>query len=263
MRIATWNINSVRIRLELLTNFVNNYNPDIICLQEIKCADDLFPYDAVKKMGYEYIYVRGEKSYNGVAILSRLPLTLLPHQNWAGKTDSRHIAAMLGDGTVIHNFYVPAGGDTPDPDENEKFKHKLDFLDELTRWFADKKGTDDKMILLGDLNIARLPEDVWSHKQLLKIVSYTPIEREKLENMRASCDWLDAVRHARPVPEILYSWWSYRSRDWRLNNRGRRLDHIWVSNNLKTNVQSVEIATEMRGAEKPSDHVPILLDLAI
>lgn len=260
MRIATWNINSVRLRINRVADLAKANNPDVICLQETKVVDDLFPLEAVQEMGYPHVAISGMKGYNGVAILSKLPLKDIQRQEWCGKTDCRHIAATLPGGIELHNFYIPAGGDEPDREKNDKFGHKLDFLDEMTEWFPANRTTRKKMVLVGDLNIAPLETDVWSHKQLLKVVSHTPIEVEKLGNVQGTLDWVDAVRHFIPESEQLFSWWSYRARDWDTSNRGRRLDHVWVTPPLKKTLKGATVLRDARGGEKPSDHVPVMVD---
>lgn len=261
MRIATWNINSVRIRLENLHRFIQAENPDVLCLQEIKVQDAYFPKEAIQAMGYHHVLFHGMKSYNGVAIFSRQPFQIQDPQNWCKKSDCRHAQVVLQGDIELHNFYVPAGGDIPDPKENPKFEHKLKFVDEVTGWFQ-KRGTKGKTIILGDLNIAPLEQDVWSHRQLLKVVSHTPIEVEKLLAWQKAGDFVDALRHFVDEKEKLYSWWSYRSPDWRKNDRGRRLDHIWVSQALKPSLKSGKILCDMRGWKSASDHVPVLIELA-
>ncbi|MBL4618646.1 MAG: exodeoxyribonuclease III [Marinicaulis sp.] len=265
MKITTWNINSVRLRIDQVTRFLKDEAPDVLCLQEIKCVDDSFPSKAFHKAGYEHLAVAGQKGYHGVAIASRLPLMKIEKRKFCGNDDCRHIAASLPGGVRVHNFYVPAGGDEPDPKKNEKFAHKLDFLDEVTAWFSEL-GPRAKTVLVGDLNVAPCEHDVWSHKQLLKIVSHTPIEVEKLAAVQASHKWFDVARELIPEPEKLYTWWSYRAKDWRASNRGRRLDHIWVSPALKRAALSggrdaYKIHDDVRGWERPSDHAPVTLKL--
>ncbi|MCT6855943.1 MAG: exodeoxyribonuclease III [Bombella apis] len=265
MRLITWNINSLRLRLPLLTRLSEEYAPDVICLQETKVPDPLYPQEALTALGYPHQLYRGMKSYNGVTILSRIPLEpALSHApDWCGKMDCRHVAARLhtDSGPVnLHNFYVPAGGDIPDPDENEKFAHKLAFLEEAKEWFT--AHPPKRSILVGDLNIAPLEHDVWSHKQLLKIVSHTPIETSGL------LDWMhtgfeDAMRTAIPEPEKLYTWWSYRNRDWKKSNRGRRLDHIWATPDILPNMQKFTVLSALRDWESPSDHAPVVMDITL
>lgn len=263
MRIATWNINSVRLRLGLIERLVDQTQPDILCFQETKVVDDLFPAEAFKTMGYTHQHFHGMKSYNGVAILSRLPLSNPQVKHWQGKEDRRHLFATLDNGTEVHCVYVPAGGDIPDPVENPKFAHKLGFLDEMTAWWHEQKKAGKKQIIVGDMNIAPLENDVWSHKQLLDVVSHTPIEVKKLNALQKANDWVDAVRHFVPPEEKLYSWWSYRAADWDVSNRGRRLDHIWVTPPLAPALHSMQILRDARGWEpKPSDHVPVIVDMA-
>jgi len=262
MRIATWNINSIRARLPLLQKLVETEQPDIVCLQETKVADEMFPADFVTALGYPHLQICGMKGYNGVAILSRIPVAPSLRQDWCARGDARHLAVALPDGTELHNFYVPAGGDVPDPAANDKFAHKLNFLDEVTAWFPSQRQGDRRMVLVGDLNIAPLETDVWSHKQLLTVVSHTPVEVEKLDALQRSVGWIDAVRHFIPPEERLYSWWSYRARDWSESDRGRRLDHVWVTPPLQPKLASARVLREARGWDKASDHVPIIVDLA-
>ncbi len=258
MRIATWNINSVRLRLPQVLRVLRDFNLDVLCLQETKTQDNTFPANEIAEAGWRYQSVRGEKSYNGVAILSRLPIKESSFQDWLGKGDSRHIAAKIN-GIEIHNIYLPAGGDIPDRNENIKFGHKLDFISAVTKFFEQNKPTSS--VLLGDLNVAPLAKDVWSTNQLKNVVSHTDIERKNLISMQEKGGWVDVVRSFFGADEKLYSWWSYRARDYLTSNRGRRLDHIWTTSDLATYVKKVEIHVKTRGWEKPSDHVPISLEL--
>ena len=258
MKIATWNINSIRLRIQLVTKFLKEHDIDVLCLQETKTQDEKFPVQAIAEAGWPNIAMRGEKSYNGVAILSRLPLTNISHLNWTGRTDCRHISAVVK-GLTLHNFYIPAGGDEPDIDKNPKFSHKLKFIAEMTKHFSQQQPS--RSILVGDLNIAPLAEDVCSTRQLRNTVSHTAIERENLLALVEQGGWTDSVRAHFGPKEVLFSWWSYRARDWVASNRGRRLDHILVSRDLASKVEAVTIESAMRGAEKPSDHVPLTITL--
>jgi exodeoxyribonuclease-3 len=261
LRVATWNVNSVRLRLPGLARLAADRAPDVICLQETKVADELFPRDFFADLDYPHQAVYGQKGYHGVAIVSRLPFEKVARRAWCGKADARHLHVRLPGPLLLHNFYVPSGGDVPDADENPKFAHKLGFIDEVAAWFRNRRQPARQM-LVGDLNVAPLETDVWSHKQLLKVVSHTPVEVEALARLAASRGWVDAVRHFVPPEQRLYTWWSYRARDWQAADRGRRLDHIWVSPKLAPALAGAEVLRAARGWPAPSDHVPVIVDLA-
>ena len=262
MRVVTWNVNSVRLRLDLIDRMVSVLDPDYVCLQEIKVATESFPSDAISEIGFPHQAVRGMKGYNGVAILSRTPIGNSIGRDWCGREDARHVAATVAEDIELHNFYVPAGGDEPDPEINHKFAHKLAFLAEAASWSGELPPLG-KQILVGDLNIAPLKTDVWSHRQLLKVVSHTPVEVDGLAKWREAYGWVDAVRLAIPAEEKLFSWWSYRNRTWPGSNRGRRLDHIWVSPALVNCVSAAGILAEARGWDNPSDHAPVWADFSV
>ena len=252
--LATWNINSVRLRASLVQRLMTEAMPDILCLQECKTPVDLFPSEGFAALGYRHLVARGQKGYNGVAILSRLPLADAGSVDFASLGHARHVAARLENGIVIHNVYVPAGGDIPDRTENEKFGQKLDFLTEMRDAFhADAPR---RAILVGDLNIAPREDDVWSHKQLLKIVSHTPIEVAHLRDTQDAGAWVDITRQDIPSGP-LFSWWSYRAADWDAADKGRRLDHVWATPDIATAAHSSKILRPIRGWEQPSDHVPV------
>ncbi|MCC6779034.1 MAG: exodeoxyribonuclease III [Hyphomicrobiales bacterium] len=263
LTVTTWNINSVRLRIDSVAKFLKAARPDVLCLQETKCPDDRFPHKRFKRLGYEHIAINGQKGYHGVAVISRLPLERFEVQSFCGKSDCRHLAAVLGeraglrDPITLHNFYVPAGGDIPDPTVNPRFAHKLAFLDEMRAHVMLRCGRDARAILLGDLNVAPLEHDVWSHKQMLRVVSHTPVECEKLLAAQTAGGWVDAMRLRVPEPTKLYTWWSYRSPDWQSANKGRRLDHIWVAPTLGDRISGIDILKSSRGWTRPSDHVPV------
>ena len=265
MRLATWNINSVRLRIASVARFLTEHEPDVLCLQETKCRDAEFPLAELHKLGYAHIAINGQKGYHGVAIIARAPFTAINRKPFCDKGDARHISATFGAGAAavtIHNFYVPAGGDEPDPAINPKFAHKLAFLDEMADWMAADAIAGGRAALVGDLNIAPLEQDVWNHKALLTVVSHTPVEIERLARVQAAGPWVDAMRARVPAQEKLYTWWSYRSPDWATANKGRRLDHIWLSAALAPRLGALTVARETRGWERPSDHVPVIIDLA-
>ena len=261
LRVATWNVNSIRRRLVGLARLANEFKPDVMCLQETKVEDANFPAAAMTALGYQHQIIYGQKSYHGVAICSRVALSEGTRRVWSGKSEARHAYCRLEPNIELHNFYVPAGGDEPNPKNNEKFGHKLSFLKEMASWFAERRG--HQAILVGDLNVAPLENDVWSHKSLLRVVSHTPIEVAALGKIMTEGCWVDAVRHFTPATEKLFSWWSYRARDWSSSNRGRRLDHIWVTPPLLPTLQSAWVVRNARGWTSPSDHAPVLLDLDV
>jgi exodeoxyribonuclease-3 len=262
MKIISWNVNSVRIRIPILEKLNKEQNPDIICLQETKVQDSEFPLQEIKNLGFDFVEYSGEKSYNGVAILSKAPLTCVEKIDILESGHKRHISAKLPDNTILHNFYVPAGGDIPDIKTNPKFDFKLKFVDWMIEYFDSKSKKEDPIVILGDMNIAPSQYDVWSHKQLLKIISHTPIETDKMNLLQNGLGWIDSHRFLAKDEEKLYSWWSYRSKDPFKTNRGRRLDHIWATPILKDRIKSADILTDYRLEDRPSDHVPIVLELS-
>jgi exodeoxyribonuclease-3 len=260
LTIATWNINSVRLRMPIVERFLRQHRPDVLCLQETKCIDELFPMEAFASLGYSHLAISGQKGYHGVATVARRPLQVVERRRFCDNDDCRHISTRIvagGRSLLLHNFYVPAGGDEPDPDINPKFRHKLDFVREMNEVRAEE-GEGHGSILVGDLNIAPLPTDVWSHRQLLNVVSHTPVETEGLEAMRMAGGWVDLMRRHIPSEEKIYTWWSYRAQDWALSDRGRRLDHVWSSGNVADRLAGIEILREARGWDRPSDHVPVI-----
>ena len=269
MKIATWNINSVRLRIDLVVRFLKEEAPDVLCLQEIKCREGEFPAKPLATAGYVHQAVSGQAGYHGVAIVSKLPLADVSRRAFCGKADARHIEATLPGGVRLHNFYVPSGGDEPDPRVNEKFGHKLDFMKDMADWFAGMGAPKrQKSVLVGDLNVAPREHDVWSHRQLLGVVSHTPVEVDHLAGVQGSHDWIDVARELIPEPEKIYTWWSYRSPNWRGSNRGRRLDHIWVSPSLKSAALGAgrgafAVHDRCRDWKRPSDHAPVTLTLGL
>ncbi len=264
MRIATWNINSVRLRAGLVNQLLEQHQPDVVCLQETKCPPGQFPASAFAPLGYEHIAENGFSGHHGVAIISRVPFEQMDIHPFCGTNDGRHVSIRLKKPNLtVHSLYIPAGGDVPDPAANPKFDHKLAFLDEMKSWTSTQvsNGNGDH-VFTGDFNVAPLESDVWSHKQLLKIVSHTPQETQRLIDIQTSSSLHDPIRTQMPEPEKIYSWWSYRSRDWQASDRGRRLDHIWVSKGLVDKCSNAVILKEVRGWERPSDHVPVLVDIA-
>lgn len=266
LRVATWNVNSVRLRLDLVARLAAELDPDVLCLQETKCPDELLPLAGLRALGFAYVAARGMKGYNGVAVLSRLPFAVRSGDpDWCGRGDCRHLGVTLdapGGPVELHGFYVPAGGDVPDPEANPKFAHKLAFLAQCAAWDA-ARGPARRAVLVGDLNVAPLECDVWSHRQLLGVVSHTPVEVAALGAWQAAGGWVDAPRLLVPPPERLYTWWSYRNRDWARSDRGRRLDHVWVSADLAGSVAAHVAHRPARDWPRTSDHVPVVVELRL
>jgi exodeoxyribonuclease III len=259
MKIASWNINSVRFRFEIVERFLAEEAPDILCLQETKAENHVFPSAAFRKLGYTHVVLNGQKMHHGVAILSRVPLIEDASHDWQDNGEARHIGVRLPNGVRLENVYIPAGGDLPDREKNPKFGQKLDFLERMTSW---SESLRDPTIILGDFNIAPLESDVWNHKQLLDVVSHTPIEVETLGKLQASHSWVDLGRHFIPAPERLYTWWSYRAKDWTVGDRGRRLDHVWASPDVAKQATAHRVAEPCRSWDKPSDHIPLITEFA-
>ena len=259
--IATWNINSVRLRIDQVLAFLEAYQPHVLTLQEIRCVNDAFPAQVFRRAGYAHMAVRGQKSHHGVAIVSRLPLKNIRHRTFCGVDEARHVCAVIADADIeVHSLYVPAGGDVPDPAVNPKFAHKLAFLRDMRAWLSAPEGHDGRrMVLTGDFNVAPEACDVWDTKKLARVVTHTPVERAALKDILACSGMVDVVRARFAPPRPVFTWWSYRAgADWQHFNRGRRLDHVWASPALARYLADASIATETRAWPRPSDHVPVL-----
>jgi len=266
LRIASWNVNSIRLRIDHLSRFALEHAPDVLCLQEIKCQEAEFPVTALAAAGYPQLKIRGQKGWHGVAIASRLPIDDAPVLNVCREGHARCVAARIA-GVEIQNFYVPAGGDIADPEINPKFAHKLDFLAGVTREMARREASAP-LVIAGDLNVAPGEFDVWNHKYMSKIVSHTPVEVEAMWRLKATLGFVDPIRDAAPETQKLASWWSYRAADFRVSNRGLRLDHLWVTPGLAQpaggrRVSNPRIHDDIRAWDRPSDHSPITIDLDV
>ena len=263
LRIATWNINSVRLRIDQVARFVAESGTDVLCLQEIKCLEDQFPRAAFEEMGLPHLKIGGQKGWHGVAIASRLPLEDSQTFQVCKLGHARCVSAQVA-GIDVQNFYIPAGGDLPDRALNPKFDHKMDFYERLT---AEMKTRDRQrpLVLAGDFNIAPGENDVWNHRFMSKVVSHTPGEVETLYRLQDAGGFADVLRDQIRDPTKLASWWSYRAKDFRKSNRGLRLDHLWTSPGLTPAVVkgSARILDTVREWERPSDHAPVVMDLDV
>ena len=264
LTLATWNINSVRLRIERLAAFIAREAPDIVCLQEIKCQEAEFPLKALEAAGLPHVAIAGQKGMHGVAIASRHPIERLDPPPFCQHNHARAVAVKVA-GFELHDLYVPAGADIPDPMLNDKFAHKLDFVEKMRAHYAARarKRSAPPLFVVGDINIAPQENDVWSHKQLLDVVSHTPVETDGLKRVLEEGRFTDVARAKHAPEEKLYTWWSYRAVDWQISNRGRRLDHIWADNAAAamTDIASYRIHSGERGGEKPSDHVPVTVGI--
>ncbi|HEY0112295.1 MAG TPA: exodeoxyribonuclease III [Allosphingosinicella sp.] len=260
LKIASWNINSVRARIGIVAQFLGEEAPDVLCLQETKVEDCSFPAGLFHELGYVHQILRGQRMHHGVAILSKQPVVEEERHDWQANGEARHIGVRLPCGIRLENVYVPAGGDVPDREVNPKFGQKLDFLARMTAW-SEMCGCPT--IMVGDFNVAPLECDVWSHKQLLNVVSHTPVEVEALSGLQKTNDWVDLGRHFYPAPQRLHTWWSYRSPDWTKNDRGRRLDHMWATPEVARLATGHKVHEPCRSWERPSDHVPLVTEFAV
>jgi exodeoxyribonuclease-3 len=215
-------------------------------------------------MGLPHLKVKGQKGWHGVAIASRLPIEPAPELDVCRHSHARCVSGVIA-GVEVHNFYIPAGGDTPDREVNPKFDHKLDFYEKLAERMAARDARDP-ILIAGDLNVAPGEHDVWNHRYMSRIVSHTPVELEAMARLKASLGFIDLVREAVPDPQKLFSWWSYRAVDFRASNRGLRLDHLWVSPALQGAARldgrvAARVHDDVRAWERPSDHAPVTADL--
>jgi exodeoxyribonuclease-3 len=250
LTVASWNVNSVRTRLPRLLAWLERTRPSVVCLQEIKVVDEDFPRAAIEALGYQCM-VRGQRTYNGVAILSLLPaaevLRTLPGDTESA--ESRILAATIG-GIRIINIYAPNGQAVG----SEKYDYKLDWYRRM-RAFLDIRDPHGDLLLCGDFNVAPEDRDVWDPEQWRGQILCSDLEREALHNV---VEWglTDSLRMLHPE-DRLYTWWDYRGgafhRGW-----GLRIDHIFVSASLARRCVAVEIDRVERKGEKPSDHAPIV-----
>ncbi len=260
LKLASWNINSVRARAHIIERLLVEEEPDVLCLQETKALDGVFPCDLFHKLGYTHQLLHGQKMHHGVAILSRLALSQDRRHDWQDNGEARHVGARLDCGVRIENVYVPAGGDVPDRALNPKFGQKLDFIGRMTRW-SEKLA--EPTLIVGDFNVAPLECDVWNHKALLDTVSHTPVEIAALSALQQAHEWVDLGRKFIPAPERNFTWWSYRAGDWATSDRGRRLDHAWASPTLAPQAHAHRVLEPCRGWQRPSDHVPLIVELEL
>lgn len=251
LTLATWNVNSLRAHLHYVEAWLKANTPDIVCLQETKVEDEKFPHEAIEALGYR-IAMHGQKTYNGVAILAKHPISdvALGFDGKGGDEQKRLIAATVA-GLRVVNAYIPNGQSVG----SDKFAYKLDFFKKLKGYFDKRHAPKDPVVLVGDFNVAPAPEDVYDHDKLDGHVCYHPDERKALEKLR-TWGFVDQFRRLHPGPGY-YSWWDYRAGAFQ-KNEGLRIDHVWTSPMLSSRIEACWIDREERTREKPSDHAPVV-----
>ena len=258
MIISSWNVNSVRARIENITDYLKKFSPDIIMMQEIKTENQNFPYDDFKKLNYD-CHVFGQKSYNGVAILSKEKIKNV--KNDLTKDELKQSRIISGEVSFkmkniqLINIYTPNGN----PVGTEKYIYKINWLDNLIKLLKNLSKINENIILGGDFNIIPTPEDVYNPKSFEDDALFKLEIRKKLREI-INLGFHDAYRHINGEKEG-YTFWNYMHGDWQKNN-GMRIDHFLVSNSVLNNIKNVQINKQPRGKTKPSDHTPIELELA-
>jgi exodeoxyribonuclease-3 len=263
MRIATWNVNSVRTRLEQVLAWLGQEQPDVLCLQETKVVDELFPRNAFESLGYQ-LAISGQKAYNGVAILSRLPLEdvsigfealLVDDPEAVELSGQKRVISALVEGIRVLNLYVPNGNSL----NSEKYGYKLAWLASLHRYLERQQLQGDPLCMLGDFNIGPEARDLHDPDRLTGKIMASQAEREALAELLG--DRLqDAFRLFEPDAGH-WSWWDYRSGGWEVD-RGWRIDHIYLSEELVACATGCVIHKATRGQTQPSDHAPVVVNLA-
>lgn len=256
MKIATWNVNSVNARMEHLLGWLSAAQPDVVCLQETKCVDEGFPAAQLNDAGYETAFL-GEKSYNGVAILSKFPIENV-QKNFPdddGDAPKRLIAGTVN-GVHIVNTYIPNGTEL----WTDKFTFKLDWLQRLRRYFDENCSTSDNVLLCGDFNVAPDELDVWSVQAWTGKLHFSKPERAAIHHVK-QWGFVDVFRKMNGDAQE-FSWWNYREGAWQ-RNRGLRIDHIWTSAPLADNCTGCWIDKSPRSLERPSDHTPVVAEFKI
>lgn len=254
MKLATWNVNSLNVRLPHVLDWLHTHQPDVLCLQETKQEDAKFPYAELRQAGYEAVHI-GQKTYNGVAILSRQPLSNVQHNLPNFDDDQQRVIAGNINDIRIVCVYIPNGQAV----DSEKYQYKLRWLDALQQWLKTELQAYPKLVLLGDYNIAPEDQDCHDPAAWLGQVLVSPLEREAFQKMTA-LGLHDSFRLF-DQPEKSFSWWDYRMMGFR-RNFGMRIDHILVSHALRPLCKAAYIDKSPRRLERPSDHAPVVLELS-
>ena len=257
MRIATWNVNSVRQRVEALVSYLREVKPDVLCLQELKCLEEQFPRLEVEAEGYN-VAIHGQKSYNGVAIISKAPMeTAMGLPGDEGDAQSRYIEAVIPWGKTVLRvgcLYLPNGN----PLGTDKYAYKLAWMDRLIAHAKKLLTYEERLVLCGDFNVIPEARDVYDPEAWLGDALYAPPTRQKFRELQA-LGFTDALRATTDAAKQ-YTFWDYQAGAWP-KNHGLRIDHLLLSPQAADRLQSVTVDREMRGKDKPSDHVPVRVDL--
>jgi len=253
MIIASWNVNSITVRIPHLKDFLSRYEPDVLCMQETKVVDEKFPRDVFEEYGYE-VEVYGEKTYNGVAIASKTSMESITKgfkvEIAAGS--KRLIAATVGEVKVL-NVYIPNGSSVG----SDKFFYKMEWLAALKKHIEDNYSPSDRLVIVGDFNIAPDDRDVFNPQAVQGTIMCSDEERNSLQSIK---DWgfVDVLREHHEEGG-LFSWWDYRMGAFR-RNMGFRIDHIWATKPIAANCKAILIDRELRKLERPSDHAPVVAE---
>ncbi|MFN3658963.1 MAG: exodeoxyribonuclease III [Pseudolabrys sp.] len=260
MRIATWNVNSVRQRMEHLQAWLKERQPDIVCLQEIKCTDDAFPREPLEALGYN-VAVHGQKTFNGVALLSKTPFDEVAPGliGDTGDVQARFLEALVSTKTGVVrvvSLYLPNGN----PPDTEKYTYKISWMDRLIKFANERLKLEEPLLLAGDFNVIPTPADARRPEAWVKDALFLPRTREKFRAL-LNLGLTDAVRAASDSAE-LYTFWDYQAGAYQKND-GIRIDHLLLSPQAADRLTGAGIDKHVRGWEKPSDHVPVWADLDI
>ncbi len=259
MRIATWNVNSIRQRMENLQTWLGETGPDIVCLQEIKCTDDAFPREALESLGYN-VAVHGQKTFNGVALLSKLPFDEVKSglDGGDGDVEARFLEALVSTkGGVVRvvSLYLPNGNGGED-----KYAYKLSWMDRLINFSRERLKLEEPFVLAGDFNVIPMPIDAKKPEAWVNDALFLAPTREKFRAL-TNLGLTDAIR-ATSDAGGLYSFWDYQAGAWQKDN-GIRIDHLLLSPQAADRLTAAGIDRHVRAWEKPSDHVPVWVDLDI
>ena len=260
MRIATWNVNSVRQRIEHLVTWLKDCSPDIVCLQEIKCVDDAFPRLAIEALGYNVV-THGQKTFNGVALLSKLPFEETK-SGLAGDDEDAHARFLEGVVTLKHGviriacLYLPNGN----PPDTDKYPYKLKWMSRLLEYSKQRLKAEEPLVLAGDFNVIPAAEDVHNPAAWVNDALFRPATRESFQSL-LGLGLTDALRAVTDAPGQ-YTFWDYQAGAWAKDD-GIRIDHLLLSPQAADRLTTAGIDKHVRSWERPSDHVPVYIDLAI